>query len=196
MGWLDSILGGGGDSGFTDLFSGGSGNFGEGTGGWFNNWGLGGGDSNWWQDVGEWAFTGDGGSSGLSGMDWGDLLGTDGGGGSNWLGTAGKLAGNLFGGGGQQGAAGGGNIWGSLLGGLSGAAGQYLKGKDLKEQAEAQGREMRRTAGFTADLEDYYSQLNKQRKRVALDTYGQFSLLGNNVTNTPGVTVPGKPNAG
>lgn len=190
--WLG--MGGGGSSGsaFDGLFGGGTGGWLSGGADWFGS----GGTDSWWQDVGGWAFGGDGGDSGLGGFDWGDLLGTSGGNsGGGWANTIGNIAGGLFGGGGQQGA-GGGNIWGSLLSGLGGAASGYLSGKDLKESVALKAKEDRRTIGFEYDLKDYYEQLGKQRKRVALDTYGQFSLLGNSVTPTPAVQVPTKPNGG
>ena len=40
-----------------------------------------------------------------------------------------------------------------------------------------QSHEARRNIGFAADMEDYYKQKDKMRRRAALDTYGQFSKL-------------------
>ena len=80
---------------------------------------------------------------------------------------------SLFGGGGSGST----SIWSAVLGGLSGAAGSYLSGKDADKAIREQGKETRRTLEYTAQLEDHYGQLDKSRKRRALDTYGQFSLM-------------------
>jgi hypothetical protein len=147
-----------------------------------------------------------GGSSGSDafGLDWGDMfsgssydwtssLGDSGGdsGSSSWI----K---NLFGGSGS-GSSSGSGIFGSLLSGLGGAASAMLSGKDLKAGIEAQGKESRRSLDFEAALKDYYTQEDKRRKRIALDTYGQFSTIKQyapKYKNTPPVIVPTKPVAG
>jgi hypothetical protein len=136
---------------------------------------------------------------GSSGFDWGDALGaafgSGGGGGSsgsNWL----SALGGLFGGGDSGGGGGGGDIFSALLGGLGGAAGAYLDKDTIKAGAEEQGKQQRKTLDFTASLEDYYKQLDKRRKRTALDTYGQFSLLDRwapDYTAAQPVEVPARP---
>lgn len=157
------------------------------------DWGdfFGGGDTAFGYD----SFTGGGGSwtdwfSGGGGSDLidigTDILNSDGGDSNNswWQ--------SLFGGGsGGSGSGSNSSLWTSLLGGLGGAAQGYLSGKDLKEGIEARGREDRRTAGYTAELADFYRQKDKVRKRTALDTYGQFSLAGN--ISSPGIDLPNKP---
>lgn len=148
---------------------------------WWNDIVGGGGDSVWGDTVSQYtgsdgsvwggladAFTGD------SGGGWWDTVvdwfGSDSGNGQSW----------------------GSNIFGAMLGGLGGAADAYLN----EENIEAMGREQRRTLDYTASLEDYYKQNDKLRKRRALDTYGQFSLMDRwapNYTAAPNVTVPNKP---
>lgn len=101
---------------------------------------------------------------------------------------------SLFGGSG--GSTTGTSIWGAVLGGLSGAAQSYLTGKDADKAIREQGKESRRTLDFTAQLEDHYSQLDKARKRRALDTYGQFSLMDRyapNYTAAPPLDQPARP---
>lgn len=75
----------------------------------------------------------------------------------------------------------------------SGVAGAYLS----KEAMEEKGKQDRQTTAFEAELADYYKQKDKQRKRVALDTYGQFSLMNRwapNATAAPALDTPAKPN--
>lgn len=86
---------------------------------------------------------------------------------------------SLFGGG----SSGSSNLWGAILGGLGGAASAYLSGKDADKAIGRQGIESRKTLGYGAALDDYYSQKNKIRQRKALDTYGQFSLLSRYAPN-------------
>lgn len=96
---------------------------------------------------------------------------------------------NLLGGG-SSGS--GGNIYGSLLGGLSGAADALIS----KEAVEEQGKQSRKTLDFQAALEDYYNQKNKVRKRAALDTYGQFSTMNRwapGAQSAPSIDQPSKP---
>lgn len=128
-----------------------------------------------------------------TGYDWGSLWGGDsggGGGGTNWWSTIGNWLGGSDGAGGTNAS----NIFGAMLGGLGGAAEAFMS----EENIEAMGREQRRTLDFTAQLEDYYGQKDKARKRTALDTYGQFSLMDRwapNYVDTPPVQVPTKPGA-
>lgn len=121
-------------------------------------------------------------------------------GGSSFWGNVGSALSGLFSSGGSSNNSGGNsNIWGSLLSGLGGAAQGYLSGKDLKENVETKGKEDRKTIDFEYALKDFYDQKNKARKRVALDTYGQFSLTGKfapGMGNASPVDVPNKPNAG
>lgn len=126
-------------------------------------------------------------------------LGNSGGssGGGFWSGV-GDFVGGLFGSGGSS-SNNNSNIWGSLLSGLGGAAQGYLSGKDIKESVEARGKEDRKTIDFEYALKDFYDQKDKARKRVALDTYGQFSLTDKfapGMGNARPVDVPTKPNAG
>lgn len=188
MGWFDS--------GFGDWVSG---DFNWGDTGLLDS--SGGGD---YSSLGNWAFGGDGGG----GLDWGSLSGvTDGntsfGGssGSNW----GSMLGSIFGGSGQNG--GSGDIFGALLSGLASGAGAALDAKSLKEiqqlrgqqaieQLKQQGLESRKSLDYEYQLKDYYGQQDKARKRVALDTYGQFSQMDRikkNYKPTGGVQVPAKP---
>lgn len=178
MAWWDNILSDTADSG---LFGGGSGNFGD-SGGF--DWGS------LWGDVA--------GEVGDSGFNWGDLV-SDGGGssGSSW-GDWAKTVGGLFGGG-EGGSSDYSNIFGAMLGGLAGGADAKLGIEMVREKAKLEGAEERRSLGFAADLEDFYKQKDKSRKRAAIDTYGQFSLMDRwapNATAAPGVDVPNKPVAG
>ena len=111
-------------------------------------------------------------SSGDSGSVWGDIL---------------RGIGSYFGGSGDS----NGNA-SALWGFASGAAGAYLN----KEAVEEQGRQARKTTEYEAALADYYQQKGKSRKRVALDTYGQFSLMNRwapNATAAPALDMPTKP---
>lgn len=110
------------------------------------------------------------------------------GGGGFWGGLASGI-GSLFGGSSNSGGGGGssggwGNIFSSMLGGLGGMADAKMGQAQTREQhdfniasIQKQSEEQRRNIGFAADMEDFYNQKNKVRKRAALDTYGQFSLL-------------------
>lgn len=178
--WTGDIFGG---SGGTDIWD-----FGD-TGDFWGSFGdggvLNGGDSGSWTDYlgGDW---GDGGGSFL------DFNGGDSSGGSSWV----KGLTSLFGGGGSGS---GSNIFGSLLSGLASGAAASLSGKDLKEGIQLKGKEDRKTIDFEASLKDYYTQEDKRRKRVALDTYGQFSMMDRikkGYKDTPPVQVPTKPLAG
>lgn len=93
---------------------------------------------------------------------------------------------NLFSSSGSSG--GSGNIWGDIIKGViggigaAGAANSASKAddKDAKQNLEAlgvAGLQQRKTSAFEAELLDYYKQQDNQRKRVALDTYGQFSTM-------------------
>lgn len=180
MGWTS--LFGGGDSNW-NLFGGGD------FGGSDGNWGGGFDWGSVWGDIGQGL---------VGGVDWGDIFGGDSGGsggsGSNWLG-------NLFGGGEQGGGMG--NLFGALLSGLGGAAQAFMDedmlkeaGKQQRENILLQGKEARKTSGFEAELLDYYKQRDKQRKRTALDSYGQFSLVRKWAPGYAGdrpVEVPTKP---
>lgn len=142
--------------------------------------------------------------------DWGDLFGT----GYNWASgsdwsSGGWSVGDIFGSSGGDswgnffsnlingfsGNGSDGNIWGQILaGGINGYANAKLGEKEIK----AMGQEQRKTSAFEAELLDYYKQKDKARKRVALDTYGQFSTIKNwapNYTPAPGIQVPTKPTA-
>jgi hypothetical protein len=152
-------------------------------------------DSGGGGDVGSWTD--------YLGGDWGDgsgsFLGDLGSGGSGSSGSSGSsFLSSLFGGGGQSGGSGS-NIFGSLLAGLGGAADNYEKGVISKEAVQEQGKQQRKTAGFEADLLDYYKQKDKVRKRTALDTYGQFSTLNRYAPNyqaAPAIDMPAKPSPG
>lgn len=120
--------------------------------------------------------------------------------GGGFWGNLGSAIGGLFSSsGGSSSGGNNSNIWGSLLSGLGGAAQGYLSGKDLKEANESRGKEDRKTIDFEYALKDFYDQKNKARKRVALDTYGQFSLTDKfapGMGNAKPVDVPTKPTAG
>lgn len=83
------------------------------------------------------------------------------------------------------------NIWGSILGGLSGAAGAILSSKDAKDLLEIKSKDDRRNIQFEAELVDYYKQLDKSRKRKALDVYNSY---GYGPTG-PALDMPAKPTA-
>lgn len=82
-----------------------------------------------------------------------------------------------------------GNIWGSLLGGLSGAAGAILSSKDAKELLEIKSKDDRRNMQLGAELVDYYKQLDKSRKRKALDVYNSYGYG----PTAPALDMPAKP---
>lgn len=146
-------------------------------------------------------------NSGGSGFDWGSVFGSLSGKASSssgadwgkWLNLATDAYGAAKGGsGGSSGAGGGsalssgGSIWESLLAGAGGAAKAYMDESSVKEM----GKQQRQTLDFSASLKDYYDQKDKTRKRAALDTYGQFSLMDRWAPNaTKGIAVdqPAKP---
>lgn len=158
--------------------------------------------SSWYDSVGDgWLDSGDS-------FDWGSVWDTAGdwfgssggsGGGSSSGGWADTLSG-LFGG--DSGSNSGGwtdNIFSAMLGGLAGGADAKLGIEMVREKAKLEGAEERKTLGFAAELEDYYKQQDKVRKRAALDTYGQFSLMDRwapNAQPAPAVQSPAKPTAG
>ena len=196
MSWWDSLSDSGSGSSFWgDLFSSNSG----------GDSGLGGN----WTDSLTSAFSDSGGSgSDVWGLDWGN----GGGGGTDWSAmfndgsggqaTSGSNAGwmskflNAMGGGGQGGGSSGGGIFGALLSGLSGAAGSWMDSKNAEKTMKMKGEQDRKTLAFTGDLQDYFKQKDKVRKRVALDSYGQFSQLKRwapNYVDTPMPDQPAKP---
>lgn len=171
MGWLDSLTGSGssfnsgnGSSGFNNLFSGGSGNFGGSSQGF--DWGS------LWGDIGQ---------SGGSYSDWSNLLssgssGSSGGGG--WLQTIGNLMGGSGGSTSQQG---GGNMYGDLFKGVLSGLGASADAKGQLEMArevtKLKGLEDRKSTAFEAELLDFYDQRKNYRKHRALDMYSQFSRV-------------------
>lgn len=130
-----------------NLFRGGTGNFGGGGGGF--DWG---------------SVAGAGITKSIGGLAGGTAKAATGGG--LWSSIIGGLTGGSGGGGSS-------NIWQGLLGGLGAAAQGYMDEKAVKEA----GKQQRQSIGYTAELEDFYKQKDKARKRAALDTYGQFSLM-------------------
>lgn len=104
--------------------------------------------------------------------------------GGGWM----SAVGSLFGG---SGGSSSGNMWGNIFQGILGglgamASGSGQKGPSVGEQVgltQFQATEARRNIGFAADMEDYYKQKDKMRRRAALDTYGQFSLLSKYAPN-------------
>lgn len=161
----------------SDLFSGGSGNFGDSGSSGFD-WGS------VWDTAGDWFGSSSGGSGG-------------GGGGGGWLDTLQGIFtddGDVAAGSGW-----GNNIFTSMLGGLAGGADAKLGLEMVKQQAKLRGAEERKTLGFAGELEDFYKQKDKSRKRAALDTYGQFSLMNRwapTAQASSAVDVPNKPVAG
>lgn len=99
--------------------------------------------------------------------------------------------GSLFGGSSGSSMGSSSNMWGNIFQGMLGglgamASGGGEKGLSVGEQIgliQQQSHEQRRNIGFTADMEDYYKQKDKVRRRAALDTYGQFSLLSRYAPN-------------
>lgn len=80
------------------------------------------------------------------------------------------------------------SIWGDVIKGVIGGIGAAAASnsadkkdtKDAKQGLEAidrSGLQQRKTSAFEAELMDYMKQLDNQRKRVALDTYGQFNTM-------------------
>lgn len=118
-------------------------------------------------------------------MDWGSLIGSIAG---SYLNSSGS-----GGGGSSNGYA---DIFKAILGGIGGSSDAKLTVALAKEKAETEGKQDRKTLDFTSQLNDYYGQLGKQRKRTALDTYGQFSLMDRykpNYTPAAPVQMPARP---
>ena len=100
-----------------------------------------------------------------------------------------------------------GSGWGDLLGGvMAGIGGSAAAKREDKASAQShewalalaalKGTEDRRTLDFQAQLEDFATQRDKQRQRLALDTYGQFSVQNRRTpgfVNTRPVDVPTQP---
>src|SRR5690625_4198994 len=100
-----------------------------------------------------------------------------------------------------------GSGWGDLLGGvMAGIGGAASARREDKQSAQShewalawaalKGTEDRRTLDFDKQLDDFYQQKDKQRQRMGLDTYGQFSVQHRRTpgfTNTPAVDVPTRP---
>lgn len=135
-------------------------------------------------------FTDSGSSSGGSG--WGSLVGAA----TSLLGNSGSSGSGSTLGGLTSALGGSSNIWGSLLSGIGTGAAAYLSGKDLKDSIETKGKEERKTLSYAASLEDFYKQKDKARKKAAVDTYGQYSLMSRIMptADTP-VDVPTMPTA-
>lgn len=77
-----------------------------------------------------------------------------------------------------------GSGWGDLLSGVAAVAGSSSdKKKDKTDQKQAlevikaSGDQALRKSAFEKQLEDYYKQKDTYNKRVAIDSYGQFSKL-------------------
>lgn len=105
---------------------------------------------------------------------------------------------SLFGGGTSTGST---SIWGDVLKGViggigaAGAASSANKqddknNKQALEAIDRTGLQQRKSTAFEADLLDYYKQQDNQRKRIALDTYGQFSTMSR---VAPGYVKPAPP---
>ena len=100
-----------------------------------------------------------------------------------------------------------GSGWGDLLGGvMAGIGGSAAAKREDKASAQShewalalaalKGTEDRRTLDFQAQLDDFYTQKDKQRQRTALDTYGQFSVQHRRTpgySTTASVDVPTQP---
>lgn len=136
--------------------------------------------------------------SGAGGVNWTQLAG-DLGKSSGFWSNVGSAVSGLFGGGsgsGQQSA--GSNIFATMLGGINGSADAKLAVEMAERKARIEGDEARKTSAFELELKEHYLQKDKARKRAALDTYGQFSLMDRYApsrTDTPAVQVPAKPTA-
>lgn len=143
-------------------------------------------------------FGGSNSTGSASGFDWGSALSSTFGGGGGKASSGidwGGMVSKLFGGSNSGSSGTGSNIFGAMLGGLGGAAEAYL-GKDAMSE---QGKQQRRTLDFSASLEDYYKQKDKVRKRTALDTYGQFSLMDRwapNARPPAAIDMPARPGVG
>lgn len=94
-----------------------------------------------------------------------------------------------------------GDGWGDLLGGvLAGLGGSAAANREDKQNAQShewalalaalQGDQQRRTSLFEAQLADLSKQRDTARDRIALDTFGQFSVQHR---RTPGYTAPATP---
>lgn len=109
----------------------------------------------------------------------------------SFLSGIGNFFSNIFGGGGS------GDIFKAILGGIGGSADAKLMIEAAQKKAEIEGKEQRKSLDFSAQLDDFYNQKGKERKRLALDTYGQFDLTKrwapNYAPNVPPVQVPTKP---
>lgn len=130
-----------------------------------------------WGSVDMSDYFGGGDSSGSGGTDWGSIM-------SGIFGGSDSSSGLYS------------NIFAALLGGLGGMADTKLQVQMAKDLARIRGEEDRKTLGFSADLKDYYDQKDKYRKKVALDTYGQFSLMDRYAPNykpAAPIEVPNKP---
>lgn len=93
---------------------------------------------------------------------------------------------------------GGSDIFKAILGGIGGSADSKLQMEMAKETAKIQGTEQRKSLDFSAQLEDFYNQKNKARKRLALDSYGAFSLhkrYAPTLKPTAPVEIPTRPTA-
>ena len=139
-----------------------------------------------------WSLMGGGGLSATTGAS----------GAANWLGWT-NTAINAYSalkGNNSTGASGGGTNWSqALLSGLGSAADAYMGNKMDEKTVARAGMEQRKSAAFAAELEDYYKQKGKQRKRVSLDTYGQFSTTNRwapNMVAAQPVQVPTMPTPG
>lgn len=100
-----------------------------------------------------------------------------------------------------------GSGWGDLLGGVMAGIGGSAAAKQAERQSEQshewalalaalKGTEDRRTLDFQGQLEDFYKQKDKQRQRMGLDTYGQFSVQNRRTpgfSSAPPVDVPAQP---
>lgn len=110
---------------------------------------------------------------------------------------------SFFGGGSGGSSSGGTSIWGEVLRGVIGGLGaagasssaeRAARKDDDRDAAnnliaidraaehnltalDRSGLQQRKTSAFEAELLDYFKQMDNQRKRVALDTYGQFNTM-------------------
>lgn len=70
-----------------------------------------------------------------------------------------------------------GTIFKGILGGISSSADSKNATKLSKEQIAQQGLEGRKTAGYTADMEWYYKQRERDQKMKGAGNYSQFNSL-------------------
>lgn len=136
--------------------------------------------------------------SGAGGINWGQLAGDLGKSSGFWNNVGSAVSGLLGGGssGGKNDLTS--NIFAAMLGGINGSADAKLAVEMTERKARIEGDENRKTSAFEAELADFYRQKDKTRKRAALDTYGQFSLMNRyapNRTAAPGIQMPAKPTA-